>query len=264
MQTHTVGLSSEYEAQRYSNAHNILRSEIIYGDGFQSPGGIEGFRTMLAENMAIEPGMRLLDIGSGLGGAAFHLASRFDVTVVGLDTAPRMTELATARQPALDPHAHVRFVNGDVHAEALAGERFDIIYSRDALMYVHDKPRLFARCHALLATRGRLYVTDFCRGRASPAFDAYASVSGYDLRTIDDYARIVADAGFDVLSARDVSDDARRQLRGDLDRYEARVAARDPSIDPLDAEHIVERWRRKIGFVDEGCLLQGLFVAQRR
>lgn len=199
MQTHTVGLSSEYEAQRYSNAHNILRSEIIYGDGFQSPGGIEGFKTMLAENMAIEPGMRLLDIGSGLGGAAFHLASRFDVTVVGLDTAPRMTELATARQPALDPHARVRFVNGDVHAEALAGERFDIIYSRDALMYVHDKPRLFARCHALLATRGRLYVTDFCRGRASPAFDAYASVSGYDLRTIDDYARIVADAGFDEI-----------------------------------------------------------------
>ncbi|MET5020016.1 SAM-dependent methyltransferase, partial [Burkholderia pseudomallei] len=32
----------------------------------------------------------------------------------------------------------------------------------------------------------------------------------------------------------------------------------------LDAEHIVERRRRKIGFDDEGCRLQGLFVAQRR
>ncbi|AOJ83721.1 MULTISPECIES: methyltransferase domain-containing protein [Burkholderia] len=264
MQTHPDGLSSQYEAQRYSNARNILRSEIIYGDGFQSPGGIEGFRTMLADKMPIEPGMHLLDVGSGLGGAAFHLASRYDVTVVGLDTAPRMTELAAARQPALDPRGRVRFVNGDIHGDALAGERFDIVYSRDALMYVHDKASLFARCHALLAPQGRLYITDFCRGRASLAFDAYVSVSGYDLRTIDEYARIVEDAGFDVLTATDVSDDARRQLTDDLHRYEARVASRDPSIDAPDAEHIVERWRRKIRFVDEGSLLQGLFVAQRR
>ncbi|AOJ08153.1 methyltransferase domain-containing protein [Burkholderia mayonis] len=264
MQTHPIGLSSEYEAQRYSNERNILRSEIIYGDGFQSPGGIEGFKTMLADKMSIEPGMHLLDIGSGLGGAAFHLAGRFDVTVVGLDTAPRMTELAAARQPALDPQRRVRFLNADIHDDALAGERFDIVYSRDVLMYEHDKPSLFARCHALLAPQGRLYVTDFCRGRSSPEFDAYTSVSGYDLKTIDDYARIVADAGFDVVAARDVSDDARRQLIDDLHRYETRIATRDPSIDMLDAEHIVERWQRKIRFVEEGCLLQGLFIAQRR
>ncbi|MBI0331546.1 methyltransferase domain-containing protein [Burkholderia plantarii] len=261
MHAATTGFSRAYEAQRYTDPHNILRSEIIYGEGFQSPGGLAGFKAMLADRMALAPGMRLLDIGSGLGGAAFYLSDRYDVDVVGLDTAPRMTELSVIRQTTRDPHRRVVFVNGDVHDAQLDAGGFDLIYSRDALMYEHAKPALFARCHALLKPGGRLFVTDFCRHHGSAEFDDYMAVSGYDLKSIDDYARIIAGAGFAHVEQSDLSALAEAQLEADLRRYRARQASGDPAIGDADAEHIVERWQRKIRFMKAGWLTQGLFVA---
>ncbi|WP_337995245.1 methyltransferase domain-containing protein [Burkholderia sp. FERM BP-3421] len=263
MHASVVGISEKYESQRYTDPHNILRSEIIYGDGFQSPGGLAGFKAMLADRMALRPGMRLLDIGSGLGGAAFYLAARHDVEVVALDTAHRMTELSVIRQAALDPRRRVRFIHGDVHVGSLDAERFDIIYSRDALMYEPDKPGLFARCHALLAPGGGLFISDFCRNGTSSEFDTYTAASGYDLKSIDAYARIIAAAGFRLVEHGDVSRVAEAQLVDDLQHYQARRAVGDPSIDEADAEHIVERWQRKIRYMQSGWLTQGVFAAEK-
>lgn len=125
MNATAVGLSREYEQQRYTDPYNILRSELIYGDGFQSPGGVAGFRATLADRMPIANGMELLDIGSGLGGAVFDLASRFSVQITGIDTAPVMTQLASKRQSALDPDGHTYFVTGDVYSTELHPDNFD-------------------------------------------------------------------------------------------------------------------------------------------
>ncbi|ACR32095.1 methyltransferase domain-containing protein [Burkholderia glumae] len=263
MHAATTGFSRDYEVQRYTEPRNILRSEIIYGEGFQSPGGLAGFQATLGDRMALAPGMRLLDIGSGLGGAAFYLSDRYDVEVVGLDTAPRMTELSVIRQTTRDPRRRVRFVNGDVHDAQLDPGSFDLIYSRDVLMYEHAKPALFARCHALLKPGGRLLVTDFCRHRSSAEFDDYMAVSGYDLKSIDDYARLIAEAGFARVEQHDLSALAQAQLTDDLRRYRARQASGDPAIDEADAGHIVERWQRKIRFMKAGWLTQGLFMADK-
>jgi phosphoethanolamine N-methyltransferase len=263
MQASVMGISEQYESQRYTDPHNILRSEIIYGEGFQSPGGLDGFKAMLVDRMSLRPGMRLLDIGSGLGGAAFYLAARYDVEVVALDTAHRMTELSVIRQPALDPRRRVRFIHGDVHVESLDATRFDLVYSRDALMYAADKPGLFARCHALLEPGGQLLVSDFCRDGTSPEFDAYTAASGYDLKPIDEYARIIAAAGFAKVARVDVSHVAEAQLVEDLRHYQARRDMGDPSIDEADAGHIVERWQRKIRYMRSGWLTQGVFTAEK-
>ena len=63
----TESLSRDYERSRYAVPQHILRSEVIYGEGFQSPGGLEGFKETVVREMSISRGMRLLDIGSGLG-----------------------------------------------------------------------------------------------------------------------------------------------------------------------------------------------------
>jgi phosphoethanolamine N-methyltransferase len=263
MQASVVGISEKYESQRYTDPRNILRSEIIYGDGFQSPGGLAGFKTMLVDRMSLSPGLRLLDIGSGLGGAAFYLAGRYDVEVVALDTAHRMTELSVIRQAALDPQRRIRFIHGDVYESSLDAAQFDVIYSRDALMYASDKPALFARCHALLKPGGQLFISDFCQRDTSPEFDTYTAVSGYDLKSLDEYARILEAAGFVQVEKSDVSHEAQAQLVDDLQRYQLRRGVGDPSIDEGDAEHIVERWQRKIRYMQSGWLTQGVFTATK-
>lgn len=250
-----------YAAQRYSSPHNILRSESIYGHGFQSPGGIEGFKSELGDKMSISSNMKILDIGSGLGGAAFYFAETFGAEVLGLDTSPIMTDLAMSRQPAQDPRNKVRFLNCDIHHSGLDKESFDAIYSRDTLMYENDKKTFFKRCHSLLKSGGCLYIADFCKKRDSPEFELFESKSGYDLKSIDEYAGLIAEAGFDDVSSEDVSFSTRLKLQDDLSTYQAKANDQKTPIAKEDADHIVGRWIQKIQLLEKECLAQGLFIA---
>jgi phosphoethanolamine N-methyltransferase len=250
----------EYERARYAIPHHILRSEAIYGEGFQSPGGLTGFREMLLPAMSLRPGMRALDIGSGLGGAAFHLAAEYRVEVVGVDLAEVMISLATERAAERDPARRVRFIHGDVFSDELAERSFDIVYSRDSLLYEADKPAVFARCARLLRPGGSLVISDFCRGVSTPDFEEYVSVSGYSLPTNEEYAALLAEAGLESVSAKDLSGATGDNLRRDLAAYQER-ARREGSLDSADVQHITERWQRKVAFIEQGALTQGVFTA---
>src|SRR3546814_3914436 len=52
--------------------------------------------TELAERMGLAPGMSLLDIGCGLGGAARHFARACGCTVTGVDLTPEYVAVAEA------------------------------------------------------------------------------------------------------------------------------------------------------------------------
>ena len=86
----------------------------------------------------VRTGMRVLDLGSGAGDAAFAAAGLAGPAgeVVGIDQSPDAVAKATARagQRGL---SNVRFVAGDIHDRAPDGP-FDAIIGRLVLMYVPD------------------------------------------------------------------------------------------------------------------------------
>ena len=86
--------SAHTEAARYSR-RSILRSEWMYGHGFQAPGGIAMVESF-CQRLQLRPGMRVLDVGSGLGEADFHLAARYQAEVLGVDSSPVMVEIFEA------------------------------------------------------------------------------------------------------------------------------------------------------------------------
>jgi hypothetical protein len=55
---------------------SIALYEAVYGRGFVSPGG-QRVSSQLLDGLQLQPGMRLLDVGCGIGGALFfcHLCS---------------------------------------------------------------------------------------------------------------------------------------------------------------------------------------------
>src|SRR5690349_12865995 len=110
---------------QYSRA-GILRYEKIFGDGYVSTGGPETTDYLCSKlGDRLYPGVRVLDVGSGIGGAAFHLARRYGARVTGIDLATEMVALAQERaDDARDRHA-VSFLLGDI-LEVPAGETFDV------------------------------------------------------------------------------------------------------------------------------------------
>ena len=125
----SISLSTEYEKTRYSY-DNILRSERVYGDDFQSPGGLEGFKTTLYNHMPDLKGKRVLDLGSGLGGSAIYVAQNASVEITGVDPAPAMVQLANEQLKKTATIGSVRFVDGDVFLPSLAMSSFDVIYTK--------------------------------------------------------------------------------------------------------------------------------------
>ena len=100
----------------------------------------------------IAPGMRVLDVGSGVGDVAFLLAELVgrDGKVIGVDLDD--TALAKARQRAEQlALRNVEFVHGDIRTTALPGP-FDAAAGRLVLLYCADPAATLAR----IATQVRI------------------------------------------------------------------------------------------------------------
>lgn len=80
----------------------------------------------IAAKLRIEPGMRVLDIGSGWGGMAFYLAEHLGAEVVGVTLSEAQQKLATerAREKGLDDKVDFRLLD-----YRQVEERFDRIVS---------------------------------------------------------------------------------------------------------------------------------------
>ena len=82
----------------------------------------------------VQPGDRVLDVGSGKGELAYDLVVRANAEVVGIDHDEH--HLAFARRRFR--HERLRFVGGTAPAE-LPGERFDVIVLSNVLEHVEDR-----------------------------------------------------------------------------------------------------------------------------
>ena len=126
---------------------------------------------MIFAEAGIRPGMRVLDLGCGIGDVAFVAANLVGPggSVVGVDRSPQALGQARLRaeQRGL---AQVRFVEGDVHDPVPDGP-FDAIVGRLVLMYVPD-PAAVLRRQATVLRAGGLVVPiemDEPTGRSLPA-----------------------------------------------------------------------------------------------
>jgi phosphoethanolamine N-methyltransferase len=244
----------------------ILRYEKIFGEHYISTGGHATTEDLCARlGSALRPGVRVLDVGSGIGGAAFHLARAYGAKVTGIDLAEEMVAIAVERVAQLGLSDSVTFLLGDVLETDFPGP-FDVAWSRDAFMHIPDKSRLFSRLYSLMAPGGRLVITDYARGKepGSPEFERYIEKTGYNVIEPERYGELLEAAGFvDV-----VVDDATAKFVGILREEEDRLVSRRAeflaSFPEADLNYLVDRWNMKIGFCNAGDMKWGIYVADKK
>lgn len=241
-------MSTKIHTPQYS-PESISRYEKIFGRDFVSSGGLSTTEAFTRE-LGLRPGMRVLDVGCGLGGSAFYLARTYAVKVLGVDLLPQMVEEAKRRaaEYRLDS---IEFVCEDIFQAPLEAESFDLIYSRDAFLHIHDKVRLFSKLLSVLRPGGTLFLTDYARGPEphSEAFSNYRLTNGYDLLELVAYRDVVASAGFVDVEVTDLSEPFVEVLRSEVTTARA-IPERE--IEEKDRGYLIDRWERKIVFCSEG------------
>lgn len=109
----------------------------------------------------LEPGARVLDIGSGAGTDSLIAAQMVGAggRVTGIDMTPEMLVKARASAAAMNA-TNVEFVAGEAEALPFESESFDIAISNGVIDLLPDKDPVFAEIHRVLMPGGRVQIAD--------------------------------------------------------------------------------------------------------
>eukprot|EP00268_Persea_americana_P064537 TRINITY_DN850_c0_g1_i2.p1 TRINITY_DN850_c0_g1~~TRINITY_DN850_c0_g1_i2.p1 ORF type:complete len:491 (-),score=107.70 TRINITY_DN850_c0_g1_i2:232-1704(-) len=240
----------------------ILRYERVFGEGFVSTGGIDTTKEFVAK-LELKPGEKVLDVGCGIGGGDFFMAENFDVEVVGIDLSVNMVSLALER--AIGRKCSVEFEVADCTKKMYPDDTFDVIYSRDTILHIQDKPALFRSFFKWLKPGGRVLISDYCKSAGLPSadFSKYINQRGYDLHDIEAYGQMLKDAGFAEVIAEDRTDQFMNVLKRELDVIEKDKATFIQEFSEKDYSEIVDGWKAKLKRSIAGEQRWGLFIAKK-
>ena len=133
--------------------------QIIWGEGFLSPGGEEEIARLL-EGSDIT-GCHVLDIGCGLGAIDQLLVTRFGAgSVLGIDIDARLVDRMNQRVALAGLADHIKGRSVDGGVLPFAASSFDVVFSKDSLVQIPDKTALFSEVIRVLRPGGRFIASD--------------------------------------------------------------------------------------------------------
>jgi SAM-dependent methyltransferase len=176
------------------------RLELIWGEGFLSPGGpAEVSRILGGVDLR---GRDVLDIGSGTGGVDIALVQNHAAgTVVGIDVEKRLVDLATDRMQKLHLNGRINYQVVDPGPLPFRDETFDVVFSKDAIIHIRDKEDIYSEALRVLRPGGRLLVSDWLRGdgeAVTPRVQDFIAASGHNftLLSLREIGLIIEKLGF--------------------------------------------------------------------
>lgn len=181
----------------------------------------------LAEAMGVDADTAVLDIGSGLGGAARVFAEVHGCSVTGIDLTPAFCAAAAelSRWTGLDDRTTFRV--GDACALPFDDDRFDAAMTIHAVMNIADKAAVYREARRVLKAGGVLGIYDVLQGEGGDVLFPVPwardpSIS--HLATPTEMRRLLATAGLELLDETDTTEESMAWFQ----QVSARIAEQGP------------------------------------
>ena len=179
-------------------------------------GSLRRYQRFLAESIGLKPGMRVLDVGCGIGGPMREIVKVTGAHVVGLN----VNAYQLAKCEKYNREAGVAdctsLLQGDFMAIPAEDADFDAAYQIGAICHTCDKVGAYAEIFRVLKPGGLFANDEFC---LTPAYDAgnpehrrlkKLMEHGGGLPDIPPFEGVtdaLEQVGFELLEARDVNDE---------------------------------------------------------
>jgi ubiquinone/menaquinone biosynthesis C-methylase UbiE len=167
-------------------------------------GGLEATK-IFSGFMGLKTGMRVLDVGCGIGGPARYFASEHGVRVTGIDLTEEFVLTAQSLTKLVHLEDAASFEQGSALAMQFAAESFDAAYMFHVGMNIADKNALFQDVARVLKTGARFSIFDLMRISDEPiSYPVPWAVSGATsfVVHIEGYRAALAAVGFEVVHER--------------------------------------------------------------
>ena len=153
-------------AREGKDPENLSAADLAAVDEFHV-GGLEATQE-LAARMELRPGLRLLDVGSGIGGPARYFAAEHSCNVTGIDLTEEFVRVAASltQRTKLDRLAEFRL--GSALQLPFAPATFDRAYMIHVGMNIADKPGIFREVRRVLKPAGLFTIYDIMRTADGP------------------------------------------------------------------------------------------------
>ena len=166
----------------------------------------------LAQAAGLRSTMRVLDVGSGIGGTSRCLAKEFGCRVTGIDLTDEYCQVAEMLTAKVGLDGLVDYRRGDATNLPFADNEFDIVWTEHVAMNIPDKRRFYSEMYRVLKPGGTLAIYDVLAGASGPVLfpvpwartpDTSFLVSPEELRDL------LRDSGFIVSDWKDTTAVAR-------------------------------------------------------
>jgi ubiquinone/menaquinone biosynthesis C-methylase UbiE len=175
----------------------------------------------LANRGSLQPGLRVLDVGCGLGGSARYLASERGCYATGIDLTKEYVEVATALAELVGLKDRVEFRQSSALTIPFDNNSFDVVWTEHVQMNISDKRAFYGEIARVLKPGGRLLFHDIFQGDGgSPHYPVpWAETSEISFLATPETARGILDAlGFKLLAWENKSQHSLEWFAATLDR----------------------------------------------
>jgi len=191
------------------DVERLTRRDLANADEFHL--GSHAATAGLASDLGLVSGMRVLDVGSGIGGPARYFAEAHGCIVEGIDLSDEYVRVANALTRRCGLADRVSFRQASALAIPFSDRSFDCATLIHVGMNIADKAKAFAEIRRVLKLGGSFGVYDAMRaGEGEIAYPipwAMTAATSF-LETPVAYRALLAETGFAIEEERDWRDTA--------------------------------------------------------
>ena len=166
----------------------------------------------LARAAGLNAHMRVLDVGSGVGGTSRCLAKEFGCHVTGIDLTDEYCRAATLLTDKVGLSELIEYRQGDATNLPFDDGAFDVVWTEHVAMNIPDKHRLYKEMYRVLKPGGTLAIYDVLAGPSGPVLFpvpwARTPESSFLVRP-SELRHLLEEAGFTISEWSDTTDAAR-------------------------------------------------------